>query len=209
MLKRKPTYHVPLERSPQSLEIMKRVFSKVNCLACGICCKAEGSEHGIGVIPEDPNREALYRLAKSHPSARIEGRRKKGFQIMTPELCAFLEENTDGNLCSVYDVRPVICANFPFILHEVKALLKNGTVKEKPALVLTSACPPIKEIDEAGVSYVAFDDIATSIDGRNAWRLEMPFLDHCFYNVLLCVDRDILFEENFVANKGKIVFPIL
>jgi len=85
----------------------KEVFSKVNCLDCGNCCKT---------TPPIYTRKDVKRIAKHIGIAPKTFIRKYTIEDVDGELtgirvpCHFLN---DYNTCAIYEVRPEACRRYP------------------------------------------------------------------------------------------------
>lgn len=93
-------------------KIDKEVWSEVHCLDCANCCKLMSptytpqdikriSAH-LGMKPKDLKEKWLYKDKKS------------GDWMNQTQPCQFL--NLKTNMCTIYEVRPVDCADFPHFL---------------------------------------------------------------------------------------------
>ncbi|HXR83142.1 MAG TPA: YkgJ family cysteine cluster protein [Hanamia sp.] len=98
---------------PKDLDIIlqkveKEVWEKVSCLSCANCCKVMSptytfqdikriSAH-LGMRPKDFKEKWLYLD-------------KRGDWMNKSRPCQFLDLKT--NMCSIYEVRPADCADFP------------------------------------------------------------------------------------------------
>lgn len=157
-------------RPPNTGDLIFRAMEKVNCLACGKCC-TEGAGR-LFVQKYDPISEPLRRslgslsLKTSTNSKFKVVRSKSGFEIRssTEDKCSLLQEPT--NVCSVYDNRPVRCGIFPFSVQII-----NGVER----VVLSSMCPPLKDLKEAGVGIILTSDIVFSVS--DIYRNPTKFTD--------------------------------
>ena len=89
----------------------EQIEAEIDCTACANCCRVTE----VGITEKDIEKLARF-VGTSEPEfvdqftaldgsgARILKRNEGG--------CVFLE----GNLCSVYEARPVNCANFPHVV---------------------------------------------------------------------------------------------
>ncbi|MEO6893653.1 MAG: YkgJ family cysteine cluster protein [Ginsengibacter sp.] len=89
--------------------VEKEVWQEVSCLSCANCCKMMSptytfadikriSTH-LGMRPKDFKEKWLYR------------EKKKNDWMNRSQPCQFLDLKT--NMCSIYEVRPADCADFP------------------------------------------------------------------------------------------------
>ena len=83
------------------------VFEKINCLECANCCKTSSPIF----IEKDVDRIAKHLKMKPGKFHEKYLKRDDEFDIVLKESpCAFLDED---NSCSIYDVRPRACAEYP------------------------------------------------------------------------------------------------
>lgn len=109
-------------------------FYEIDCLKCANCCKTTGplftktdvkriSKH-LGLKPQDFEEQYL----------QID---EDDDKVLKSVPCTFLDEN---NLCSIYEVRPKACAEFPH----------TDRIKQKQIFKLTEkntvVCPAVAKI---------------------------------------------------------------
>ncbi|MBD0280503.1 MAG: YkgJ family cysteine cluster protein [Flavisolibacter sp.] len=105
-----------LEKNPPLLldtytdQIDKEVWSEINCLACSNCCRKMTPTY---------NFQDLKRIS-AHLGMTIKAfkekwlyKNKKGEWMNRSQPCQFLDRKT--NLCTIYEVRPKDCAEFPHL----------------------------------------------------------------------------------------------
>ena len=93
-------------------KIDKEVWREVHCLSCANCCKVMSPTYTTQDIkrisahlemkPKDFKEKWLYRDKKS------------GDWMNKTQPCQFLDLKT--NMCTIYEVRPMDCADFPHFL---------------------------------------------------------------------------------------------
>jgi Fe-S-cluster containining protein len=104
-------------RPPADLDIImekidQEVWSKVNCLKCSNCCRSMSPTYTyrdirrissyLGMRPKDFKEKWLYLDKKDND------------WMNKSRPCQFLDLKT--NMCSIYEVRPADCAEFPHFL---------------------------------------------------------------------------------------------
>ena len=100
------------KRPPKKLdeitqEIHKEVFAQTNCLDCANCCKTTGPLFER----KDITRIAKYlRLKPAQFEAQYLRVDEDNDWVLQQVPCAFLGND---NACSIYDVRPKACREFP------------------------------------------------------------------------------------------------
>lgn len=100
------------KRTPKKLDeitqdIHEEVFAQTNCLDCANCCKTTGPLFER----KDITRIAKYlRLKPAQFEAQYLRVDEDNDWVLQQVPCAFLGED---NACSIYDVRPKACREFP------------------------------------------------------------------------------------------------
>ena len=112
------------------------VFSNINCLECANCCKTTGplfTDKDINRIARHLN----YKPSKfTEKYLRIDEDRD---YVLKSLPCIFLSKD---NSCSIYDVRPKACREFPHTDRIKQSQLLNLTQKN------TEVCPAVFKIIE-------------------------------------------------------------
>ncbi|MCB2221274.1 MAG: YkgJ family cysteine cluster protein [Bacteroidetes bacterium] len=126
----------PRDLDEVTLRLHETAFSHINCLDCARCCKVLGPR----ITLKDIDRIAKFLNMKPdgfiHKYLRIDEDRDYVFQSMP---CPFLRED---NYCSVYEVRPKACAEYPHTdrrkIHQILDLTFKNSL----------TCPAVYEIVE-------------------------------------------------------------
>lgn len=129
-LKRRP----PVKITEEVQELDTKVFKNYDCTTCANCCKT------ISPIFKNKDIDRLASHFKLKPGAFTEKYLKMdqdGDYVLLSSPCPFLKDN---NYCSVYDVRPAACKNYPHtgslpVTKSWDLLVKNSAV-----------CPAVNEI---------------------------------------------------------------
>ena len=90
-------------------EITTEVWSQLDCLSCGNCCKT------LQIVVGDKDISRLARrlgMTSSAFAAKYVGVADDGVKHFLSSPCAFLGE---GNACTVYEDRPQACRDFPYL----------------------------------------------------------------------------------------------
>jgi len=128
-------------RVPKDLDVTVHqlhndVFSGINCLDCANCCKNLGPR----ITEKDIERIAKFLKLKKElfikTYLQIDEDKDYVFQSMP---CPFLKSD---NNCSIYDIRPKACAEYPHTNRRKFHQLFNLTLKN------TFTCPAAYEIVE-------------------------------------------------------------
>jgi hypothetical protein len=89
-------------------ETTAEVWQQIDCRACANCCR---TQRPVFSRPEVQRIAAYLDLSVEEVRAYLMSDAESG-KYTTRELpCPFL----DGNLCSIYEVRPAVCANYPHL----------------------------------------------------------------------------------------------
>ena len=107
-------------------ETHEEVFEKVNCLQCANCCKTTGPLF----TPKDTERIAKHLKMKvadfEDKFLRID---EDQDQVLQNLPCWFLHED---NSCSIYEVRPKACREFPHTdrkkIYQINDLMLKNTL---------------------------------------------------------------------------------
>ena len=119
-LKKRP----PKKLDEVTLEIHEEVFATTNCMDCANCCKTTGPLFER----KDIGRIAKYLRMKS---AQFEANYLRVDEdndwVLQSVPCPFLAED---NACSIYDVRPKACREFPHTdrpkIHQIASLTQKN-----------------------------------------------------------------------------------
>ena len=131
-LKKKPPRN--LDREMQ--ELHETEFKRTDCLNCANCCKTTGP------LFTNKDIERIARHFRMKPQQFIEGylRVDEDNDYVLQQLpCPFLGAD---NYCSIYDVRPKACAEFPHTNRKDFHKISNLTIKN------VAICPAAMNIVE-------------------------------------------------------------
>ncbi|MDT0295330.1 YkgJ family cysteine cluster protein [Mesonia ostreae] len=102
-LKKKPPKHLDVLMQ----ELHDDEFERTDCLTCANCCKTTGP------LFTDKDVKRISKFFKMKPQAFVETYLRVDEEqdyVLQQVPCTFLG---DDNKCSIYDVRPKACAEFP------------------------------------------------------------------------------------------------
>ncbi len=127
------------QKAPKNLDaeihsLHEKYFEKIDCLECADCCKTLGP----GVKDVDIARLAKY--LKIRPVQLVEQYFKldsDGDYIFRESPCPFL---LPDNYCSVYEVRPIACREYPHTDRKKFEQIYKLTVKN------AETCPIVYEV---------------------------------------------------------------
>lgn len=115
-------------------ELHDEVFEEIDCLSCANCCKTTGP------LFTDADINRLARHFKMKPGEFIDTYLRvdeDGDFVLQTTPCPFLGAD---NYCSVYEVRPKACAQYPHTdkngMHQILSLTRKNA----------SMCPAVFEI---------------------------------------------------------------
>jgi Fe-S-cluster containining protein len=129
------------KKNPKRLDILmqdlhNKEFEKIDCLSCANCCKTSS--------PIFTNKD-IARIAKHFKMKERDFidqyllRDEDDFMVLQEAPCAFLCED---NSCSIYNVRPKACSEYPHTNRKKFIQLTSLTLKN------TEICPAVFNIVE-------------------------------------------------------------
>lgn len=122
------------KKPPKNLDYITQeshdiVFNEINCLDCANCCKTTGPLY----TEKDIERIAKHlRMKPSDFEARYLRIDEDNDKVLQNLPCFFLNED---NTCSIYDVRPKACREYPHTDRKKVYQINNLTIKN------TIICP--------------------------------------------------------------------
>ena len=122
------------KRPPKNLDYVvldthAEVFQKIDCLACANCCKTTGPLF----TEKDVERIAHHlKLKAADFEKRFLRVDEEGDKVLQSLPCHFLSSD---NMCSIYEVRPKACREFPHTDRKKIFQINNLTLKN------TAICP--------------------------------------------------------------------
>ncbi|MDA3905229.1 MAG: YkgJ family cysteine cluster protein [Bacteroidales bacterium] len=130
-----------LKKKPKNLdsvvsELYHQAFSHIDCLDCANCCKS------ISPIVTDKDIQRIAKHLRMRPSELVDAYLvldKEHDYVFRQQPCPFLG---DDNYCSIYDVRPKACREYPHTDRDKFYQLLNLSVKN------TIICPAVLEVLE-------------------------------------------------------------
>jgi hypothetical protein len=130
------------KRTPKNLDFVVQElhiseFKRTDCLTCGNCCKTTSPIF----TEKDIHRIAKYVKMKEHLfiSTYLD-RDIDDFYVLKTAPCSFLDLN--DNMCTIYDVRPKACNDYPHTNRRKFIQLTDLTLKN------TEVCPAVYNIVE-------------------------------------------------------------
>lgn len=112
----------------------EQAFKKIDCLDCGNCCKTTGPKF----TSKDVSRISKYLRIKPRQFSEEYLREDEDYDFVLKRVpCTFLGSD---NYCSIYDVRPKACSDFP--------MTHMRSQKKMLPLMMTNAaiCPAVESI---------------------------------------------------------------
>jgi len=125
---------LPITIGDNVMEITALVLGQINCEKCDARCCRSSAIAKFGIPFLDSEYRTLVELIGEEKLAKI-GVKLIGDSRYFPTPCPFLKKNT----CSIYDIRPVVCVNFPF---DSPAEDDNG----RKLISLDPLCPEARRI---------------------------------------------------------------
>ena len=117
------------KKTPKRLDLLmqdlhENEFAKADCLACANCCKTSSPIF----TEKDVSRIAKYfRMKEVNFISQYLQRDEDDFMVLQQAPCSFLDEN--DNTCTIYDVRPKACAEYPHTNRKKFIQIANLTLK--------------------------------------------------------------------------------
>ncbi len=116
------------KKAPKNLdkivqEVHQEVFAEIDCTACANCCKTLGPLFTEADIQRIAKHFWMKLGAFEEAFLKVDEDGDKIFKTMP---CPFLGED---NLCSIYDVRPKACREFPHTDRKKIYQINNLTIK--------------------------------------------------------------------------------
>jgi len=115
-------------------DLHDQAFSHIDCLACANCCKS------ISPIITDKDIQRIAKHLRVRPAKLVEDYLlldDENDYVFREQPCPFLGED---NYCSIYDVRPKACREYPHTDRDKFYQLLNLSVKN------TIICPAVLEV---------------------------------------------------------------
>lgn len=115
--------------------IVAEITSKIDCTQCGNCCRYQEpgvSEEEIEVLAKQKN------ISTENFKERFVATDKENISFLCVHPCTFL----DGNKCSIYNMRPGSCEDFPG-LHRPRLKWRMKQVEENYGI-----CPIVFNVVE-------------------------------------------------------------
>jgi Fe-S-cluster containining protein len=129
------------KKSPKRLDMLMtelhdNEFTKTDCLTCANCCKTTSPIF----TDKDISRIARhFRLREQQFIETYLQRDEDDYMVLTQAPCTFLDED---NACSIYEVRPKACSEYPHTNRKKFIQLTHLTLKN------TEVCPAVFNIVE-------------------------------------------------------------
>ena len=130
------------KKNPKRLDLLMQdlhdnEFAKTDCLTCANCCKTSSpifTEKDVSRISKH------FRMKEVNFISQYLQRDEDDFMVLQQAPCSFLDEH--DNTCTIYDVRPKACAEYPHTNRRKFIQLTNLTLKN------TEICPAAFNIVE-------------------------------------------------------------
>jgi len=129
------------KKSPKRLDMLMtelhdNEFTKTDCLTCANCCKTTSPIF----TDKDISRIARhFRLREQQFIETYLQRDEDDYMVLIQAPCTFLDED---NACSIYEVRPKACSEYPHTNRKKFIQLTHLTLKN------TEVCPAVFNIVE-------------------------------------------------------------
>jgi len=101
----------PRNLQPKAVKSVENIWDGIDCLSCANCCKSMTPTYTTVDIKRIAGHLNMSTGEMKHRWLKKERGTNNWLNKTTP--CQFLDLKT--NLCSIYEVRPADCANFPHL----------------------------------------------------------------------------------------------
>ena len=130
------------KRTPKNLdyvmqELHDEEFSKTDCLDCGNCCKTTSP---IFTHKDIERISKHFKMKVIDFTNQFLQRDEDDFMVLKSAPCTFLDLN--DNMCTIYDVRPKACSEYPHTNRKKFIQLADLTIAN------TEICPATYQILE-------------------------------------------------------------
>ena len=131
------------KRTPKNLDLVmqdlhNKEFEKTDCLTCGNCCKTTSP---IFTIKDIDRISKHFRMKVLDFTNQYLERDEDDFYVLKTAPCSFLD--LGDNMCTIYDVRPKACGEYPHTNRKKFIQIAALTIKN------TEICPAAYNIVEA------------------------------------------------------------
>jgi Fe-S-cluster containining protein len=131
------------KRTPKNLDLIMQElhddeFEKTDCLTCGNCCKTTSP---IFTIKDIERISKHFRMKVLDFTNEYLKRDEDDFYVLKTAPCSFLD--LEDNMCTIYDVRPKACGEYPHTNRRKFIQIASLTIKN------TEICPAAYNIVEA------------------------------------------------------------
>lgn len=131
------------KKNPKQLDLImqdlhEEEFERMDCLTCGNCCKTTSP---IFTDKDIDRISKHFRMKAQKFIDQFLERDTEDFMVLKEAPCTFLNEN--DNTCSIYEVRPKACREYPHTSRRKFIQLTHLTLKN------TEVCPAVVNIIEA------------------------------------------------------------
>ncbi len=131
------------KRTPKNLDLVmqdlhNKEFEKTDCLTCGNCCKTTSP---IFTIKDIDRISKHFRMKVLDFTNQYLERDEDDFYVLKSSPCSFLD--LEDNMCTIYDVRPKACGEYPHTNRKKFIQIAALTIKN------TEICPAAYNIVEA------------------------------------------------------------
>ncbi|WP_117884270.1 YkgJ family cysteine cluster protein [Aureibaculum luteum] len=130
------------KKTPKKLDLTMQEshddeFEKFDCLTCANCCKTTSP---IFTNKDISRISKHFRMKEINFISTYLEKDEDDFMILKQAPCTFLDES--DNTCTIYDVRPKACSEYPHTNRKKFIQLTNLTLKN------TEICPAVYNIIE-------------------------------------------------------------
>lgn len=176
---------IGVNRPPQSRKLIKNAFDRVDCFECRKCCRTNEGRFRTPVSKHDSNYTGILRKVLNEFPKSLYGVPGEDFEFVGNETCVFAKERSSGGLeCGIYAIRPASCSETPFIRVRTQIYSIHGEQEiYEDVMAISSICPPMKQLEQTGVTYVTGRDLLIEIP-EQGYILQVRMLSKALLAVL-------------------------
>ncbi|WP_407355089.1 YkgJ family cysteine cluster protein [Methanolobus sp. WCC5] len=188
-----------------------------HCLMCGRCCRRESGDNRVALVPEEIRRIQnglnleMYDVAEplnieaESPEEECSLHAQSGmidedgnihtfgWMLRRKENrdCCFIPDERSNNLCSIYELRPLMCSTYPFYMEglklrtsECEGLGKEIGIQQSRELAHMVLERYLCELKDTILTYENYSSFTTGLKGKviTGSNLKQGYLNYIVHN---------------------------
>ncbi len=143
--------HLPFQKN--RTDTLRNIATMRCCDGCNYCCK-KGKKFSIS--SGTPLYDYLNMNNEKYSSYfEIKGDESRIYLNSITSSCGFF----NGTECSIYNMRPEECKQFPFELNSGRGIVTISNKKYEPLVTLSSKCLFIEGLKKRGIKYLIYEEL--------------------------------------------------